>query len=379
MANLKLTKIQKEKMRTWVEIDRGAVKHNYDTFRGMLKKPTRIMSVVKSNAYGHGLVLFAKEMTRLGVDWLGVDSYEEALELRKAGIKKPIMVLGYVSPKYFGDAVKKNISVTISSMPSLLALARMKKSPKIHIKVDTGLSRQGFLSEEKDAVLKILQKNNKIILEGAYSHFAVGEDPKARDYTERQVAEFKKWCTLFENAGYKPIRHICATSSTMMYPEFHFDMVRVGLGMYGLWPSVDTQEIVGKKYQLKPVLSWHAIISEVKNKKKGEGVGYDLTEKLSRDSRIAVIPVGYWHGYPRMLSGKGKISVNQNLCKVLGRVSMDMMVIDITEVKGVEVLNEVVLLGEKAGNRAEMVAETASTINYELLTRINPQIPRFLL
>lgn len=375
----KLTKIEKDKMRTWVELDRSAIKTNYETFRGMLKKPTRLMSVVKSNAYGHGLVPFAQEVSKLGVDWLGVDSFEEALELRKAGIKKPIMVFGYTSPAYFPLALKKNISVTISSISSLLAISKMKKSPKIHIKADTGLSRQGFLLEQMDEVLKILKKNKNINLEGVYSHFAIGEDPKGKDYTDKQVEIYLKWVEALQSAGYKPLRHICATSSTMMYPEYHFDMVRVGIGMYGLWPSRETKEAVGRKYKLTPVLSWKAIMSEIKNLKKSTKVGYDLTEELKRDSTIAIVPVGYWHGYPRLLSRKGTLSVEGKEAKVLGNVSMDMIMIDVTGIPGIKIGGEVDIIGGEYGHYAEadMMASDADTINYEIVTRINPIIKRF--
>lgn len=379
----KLNKIEKEKMRTWVELDRGAIQKNYDIFRGMLKKPTRLMSVVKSNAYGHGLIPFAQEVSKLGVDWLGVDSFEEALELRKIGIKKPIMVFGYTSPAYFPDAVKKNISVTISTLNSLQTISKMKKSPKIHIKADTGLSRQGFLLEQKNDVLKILQKNKNtkktIEIEGVYSHFAIGEDPKGKDYTDQQVRTYLKWVEALQDAGYKPIRHICATSSTMMYPEYHFDMVRVGIGMYGLWPSRETKGAVGRKYKLAPVLSWKAIMSEIKNLKKGTKVGYDLTEELKKDSLIAIVPVGYWHGYPRLLSRKGILSVEGKAAKVLGNVSMDMIMIDVTGIPRVKIGGEVAIIGGKDGHYAEadMMASDADTINYEIVTRINPIIKRF--
>ncbi len=375
----KLTQTEKQKMRTWVEIDRSAIRNNYDTFRGMLKKPTRLMSVVKSNAYGHGLVPFAQEVTKLGVDWLGVDSFEEALEIRKAGVKKPIMVFGYTSPAYFPDAIKKNISVTISTLNSLQIISKMKKSPKIHIKADTGLRRQGFLEEQKNEVLKILKKNKKINVEGVYSHFAVGEDPKGREFTDTQVKEFLAWVNFLNDAGYKPIRHICATSSTMMYPEFHFDMVRVGIGMYGLWPSRETKEAVGELYELKPVLSWKAIISEIKKLPKGTKIGYDLTEELKRDSIVGIVPVGYWHGYPRLLSRKGILNVKGKDAKVMGNVSMDMIMIDVTDVKNLKVGDEVAVIGGEHGHYAEadMMASDADTINYEIVTRINPIIKRF--
>ena len=385
---MKLTKENKKKMRTWVELDRSAIKKNYDLFRRIIKKPTRFMAVVKSNAYGHGLVMYAKEMVRLGADWLGVDSFEEGLELRDAGIRKPIMVFGYTAPEYFREAVKQDISVTISSMESLKAATKIKTPNqskarygaglKIHIKADTGLHRQGFLPEEMEGVLKILKKNPQIDVVGLYSHFATGEDPKYEKTCEKQVVEYQKWVDAFHKEGHKPLRHICATSSTMMYPEWHFDMVRIGIGIYGLWPSRETKQKVGRKYKLHPVLSWKAIISEVKTLAKGESLGYDLTEKLKKKSEVAVVPVGYWHGYPRLLSRKGVLNYKGKKAKILGTVSMDMVVVDVSGSRA-KAGDEIAIIGGPNGHWAEadMLAQDADTINYEIVTRINPIIKRF--
>jgi alanine racemase len=377
-----LSQIEKTKLRTWVELDRSAIKKNYALFRKMIKKPTLLMCVVKSNAYGHGLVLFAKEMVDLGIDYLGVDSFEEALELRKNSIKTPIMVFGYVSPAYFNEAIKKNISITISSLASLKALTNLKTKSqkiKIHIKADTGLGRQGFLPNQMKEVISFLKKHPLIEVEGIYTHLAVGENPKEHAYTAMQTKELLKWDKVLRDEGYKPIRHICATSSTMLNPECHFDMVRVGIGMYGLWPSRETKDEVGKKYKLHPVLSWKAIITDLKRLPKDTRIGYDLTEKLSRNSLLAVVPVGYWHGYPRLLSGKGVFNVKGKKVKLIGRVSMDMIVLDVTNVPNVKVGDEVAIIGGDSGHYAEadMMAQDSDTINYEITTRINPIIKRF--
>ncbi len=389
-----LAQIEKTKLRTWVELDRSAMKKNYDLFRSLIKKPaslgwpTALMYVVKSNAYGHGLLEFSKEAVRLGVDWLGVDSFEEGLELRKVGIKKPIMVFGYVSPAYFKEAIKKNISITISSMTSLKMLAKLKikEKIKIHIETDTGLGRQGFLKSQMKVVLNFLPKHKNIKVEGIFTHLAVGEDPQERAYTLKQAKELGVWHQALCEAGYKPMKHICATSSAMLYPELHFDMVRVGIGSYGLWPSKETRDAVGKKYKLHPVLSWKTIITEIKKLPKGTRIGYDLTEKLKRISLLAVIPIGYWHGYPRLLSSKGIFNVKGHAkgqagkkVKLIGRVSMDMTVIDVTDVPAVKVGDEVAIIGGDHGHYAEadMMAQDSDTINYEITTRINPIIKRF--
>ncbi len=376
-----LNNIEKTKLRTWVEIDKVAIKKNYSLFKSLLKKDTILMAVVKSNAYGHGLVLFSKELVKLGVKFLGVDSFDEALELRSAGIKTNIMVFGYVSPAFYQEASENNISITVSNLIALNNLIKIKSKNKIkiHIKVDTGLGRQGFLMNELEKVLKILMKSkNKIEVEGLYSHLAVGEDLSGRKYTMLQADRLNVWYEEFKKSGFSPIRHLCASSSTMFFPELHYDMVRIGIGMYGLWSSKDTKEAFQKKYKLHPVLSWKTIITEIKSLPKGTRIGYDLTEELNIDSNIAIIPIGYWHGYPRLLSSKGIFDIKGKEVKLIGRVSMDMIALDVTGLK-VKVGDEVSIIGGEHGHYAEadQMAQDSDTINYEITTRINPIIKRF--
>lgn len=377
----KLTQIEKQKMRTWVELDRSAIAHNFKLFNSIVdNKKTIVMPVVKSNAYGHGLVLFSKEVVKLGAKFLGVDSFEEALELRANGIKTRILVFGYTSPAYFVEASLKNISVTISSMNSLLEIKKIKleNKLKIHIKVDTGLGRQGFIYEELGEVLKVLKDLKQMEVEGLYTHLAVGEALSGKEYTMMQAGKLDTWYMAFIDEGYKPLRHICATSSTMFFPELHYDMVRIGIGSYGLWPSRETKQAMQKKYKLMPVLSWKTIITEIKKINKGTKIGYDLTEELKKDSELGIIPIGYWHGYPRALSSKGLFSVLGKKVKLVGRVSMDMCVLDLTNT-GAKIADEVAIIGGDTGHYAEadQMAQDADTINYEITTRINPIIKRF--
>lgn len=377
---MKLSKIEKTKLRTWVEIDRAAIAKNYRTFRGMLRGRTILMGVVKSNAYGHGLVLFARELERLGVTFLGVDSFDEALELRRAGIKTRILIFGYVSPAYFSEAARQDVSVTISGIASLQALSKMKlgRKLKVHIKADTGLGRQGFLARDMKKVIALLKKCKSLQVEGLYSHLATGEDLGGRTYTMLQAGRLEQWHKAFAAAGWRPIKHISATSSTMFYPELHYDMVRIGIGMYGLWPSRETKEAMEKKFTLHPVLSWKTIITETKHLPRGERIGYDLTERLRRDSYLGIVPVGYWHGYPRALSSKGTFDLAGRKIKIVGRVSMDMMTIDLTGTRA-RPGDEVAIIGGAHGHYAEAdaMAQDSDTINYEITTRINPVIKRY--
>lgn len=367
--------------RTWIEIDSKAIASNYKVFRSLIPKKTKLMAIAKSNAYGHGLFDYSELVESLGVDFIGVDSITEALKLRKNGIKIPILVLGYILPEMVEVAEKNNISITVSNFETLSLLQNNKNlsSIKVHIKVDTGMHRQGFLFEEqKSLIAKLKVSNSKILIEGLYTHFAAAKNPDKPGYTEKQIDEFEKWIKLFKNAGFNPMIHASATSGTIAYPKAHFDMVRIGIGLYGMWPSEDIKKLAEKKIRLIPALSWKTVISEIKKLKKGDSVGYDLTETLSRNSKVALCPIGYWHGYPRSLSGKSHVLIEGKEAKVLGRVSMGMIVVDITDIKNANVGDEVVLIG-KSGKKevsAEMIAKIAGTINYEITTGINPLIKK---
>ncbi len=384
-----------------MEIDRGAVARNIARLKSFLAPKTKFMAVVKSNAYGHGMIQYAREAKKSKVDFFAVDSFEEAIELRDARIKEPILILGFVFPANFAQCAAKNISVTISSLESLKAAARQgavfervsrseahkrkngalpreSSALKIHIKVDTGLHRQGFQAGDVEKVFREIKKaGNKIAIEGLYTHFAAMETPKYESYSRMQIRELQKWKNVFSMVGIHPIIHSSATSGIFFSREFHFDMVRAGISLYGLWPSNEIKE-VAPQTKLFPLLTWKAIISEVKKIKSGERVGYDLTEKLKRDSILAVVPIGYWHGIRRSLSGKGEFLVRGKRAKIIGRVSMDMLVIDVTDIAGVKQSDEVVIIGAQGKERvsAEEIADKTGTINYEVVTQINAAIPR---
>ncbi|MGB8816272.1 MAG: alanine racemase [Minisyncoccia bacterium] len=373
---------ERKGLRTWIEIDKKAIKHNYEIFRSLISPKCKMMSVVKSNAYGHNLTEFSKELEKLGVEYLGVDSVVEALALRKEGIKIPILVLGYTLPEMLEIASEKDISITVSNFVMLSEIKKLnlnKRKIKIHIKADTGMSRHGFLENEVYKVLKEIKNNKNISVEGLFTHFAMSKNPAFPSYTNYQIEKFNKWKKAFKEAGFKPVCHASATSGTLLYNDAHFDMVRIGIGLYGIWPSKELQVICEKSFSLKPILSWKTIIAEVKKMPKGTKVGYDCTETLLRESKIAVIPVGYWHGYPRALSGIGKVLVNDKECKILGRVCMDIIIIDVTDVKNVKVGDEVTLIGKdkKSEISADYLSGLLDASTYEFLTRINPLIKRF--
>lgn len=374
-----MPKINHKGLRTWIEIDTKAIRSNYFLFKKIIPKNVRMMGVVKSNAYGHNLTEFALELEKLGVDMLAVDSLVEGLALRKSGVKIPILVLGYTLTEMFPKALKKNISLTISSMDGLRSFLKTTNASRIpvHIKVDTGMHRQGFLFSEIEKVIGILV-DNKIQVAGLYTHFASAKDLNDRTFTEAQIAELEVWEKVFKSAGLSPVVHAGATGGTLGFPSAHFGMGRVGAGLYGFWTQKEVEVASGKKLELKPVLSWKTIISEVKEIHAGSGVGYDLTHKTKKTTRIAVCPVGYWHGYPRQLSNNADVIVHGKRAPVLGRVSMDMIVVDVTNIPRAKMGDEVVLIGRSGKEEVSAceLAERSGTSAYEILTRLNPLMKR---
>lgn len=368
-------------LRTWIEIDKKAIKHNYNVFRNLIEKDCKMLSVVKSNAYGHNLIEFAKEQEKLGIDFLGVDSVIEAIALRREGIKVPILVLGYTLPEMLEEAAGKNISITISNFESLNALIKSKLKIKAHLKVDTGMFRHGFYVQELPEVIKKLKNKKNIIVEGLFTHFSMAKDPYFPNHTKNQIEKFKICKDTFVKNGFNPICHASATSGILVLKEAGFDLVRFGIGLYGIWPAEELQIAYDQKFSLKPILSWKTLIVEVKKVPKSSRVGYDGTGNIKKDSVIAVCPIGYWHGYPRALSNLGYVLVDGIKCRVVGRVCMDIIMIDVTDVKNPKVGDEVVLIGKSKDCEitADEIARLMNASTYELLTRINPLIKRFYL
>lgn len=367
-----------KKFRTWIEIDTLAIKHNFDIFRGLLKPEVKLLAAVKSNAWGHDIVQFAKEMQKLGTDYIGVDDAYEAKLLREQGITKPILIFGYIEEEMLPTVLDLGVAVTVSNFNMLERVVKLKdKNPVFHIKVDTGLGRQGFLEGDMERVVDILKEQN-LVPEGLYTHFSVAEDPAHIDYTRGQVEKYKKWVTYFNDNGFNPIRHTSATSGAIWGEELHFDMVRVGIGLYGLWCSQELKEWDKGRLDLRPIMEWKTIIGEVKDLPKGSFVGYNLRKELERDSRVAIIPTGYWHGLTGIASNKGEVVVRGKRAPIIGRVAMDMCILDVTDIPGVEVGDIVNIIGCQDGVcvNADEIKYRLDMINYEFVTRINPQIPR---
>ena len=372
-------------LKTWVEIDKKAALHNVKTIRSILKKKTKMYAVVKSNAYGHGLREFSL-IVNDKVDGFCVDSVYEGKTLRSVEITKPILVLGpTLSKEEIQIATENNLEITVSTFETLKQVANIKDSPFFHIKVDTGMHRQGFFPNDIQKVIELI-KSNELSgkLKGAYTHFASAKDVTYPHYTNEQIEEFKKVQTVFKRFGLGKIMfHASGTGGTLLYPQAHFDMVRVGIGLYGYFPSKESRAqhslVLKKELVLKPVLSWKTKISEIKKLKKGDYVGYDMAEKMEENTTVSMIPIGYWHGFARALSPKGQVLVKDKKCKIVGLVSMDLIIIECNS--ATTRVGDIVTLIGKSGLEtltADDQMDIADTViyTYEILTTINPLIKR---
>jgi alanine racemase len=322
------------------------------------------------------------------VDWLGVDSISEALKLRQVAIKKPILVLGYTELADLREAVKNNISLTVYNKETIEKLGKIpihnpNLNPKIHIKIETGTSRQGVSENEILEFIKFVKQFPSIEVQGLSTHYANIEDTTDSSFAKSQLETFSRVAEILKKEGLLPLRHTACSAATILFPETRFEMVRLGISMYGLWSSKETKAVAKNKnleLELKPVLTWKTIVAQIKNIPAGTSVGYGLTERVSRDSKIAILPIGYYDGYDRKLSSIGSVLVRGKRCKILGRVCMNMIIIDVTDVEKVELEDEVVLLGRQGREEVsvEDLAQKIGTINYEVVTRINPYILRHI-
>ena len=372
-----------------VEIKKSALVHNIREFRRLVGRKRKFLAVVKANAYGHGLIEVSKIDVRNGVDWLGVNSVEEGAALREAGVEVPVLVIGYVPFLGLEEAVARDLRLTVYNRETVRRLAalavRFRKTIPLHVKVETGTWRQGVDIKDVGPFVRDIRKHPGLVVEGLSSHFANIEDTTKHDYPRRQLECYRSACRELEAHGLRvPFKHMSCTASTILFPEPDFNLARVGIGLYGLWPSKETYLscILEKKkpLSLEPVLSWKARIAQVKKVPAGAYVGYGCTYRTTRPTVLAVVPVGYFDGYDRGLSNAAHVLVRGRRAPVRGRVAMDFFMADVTDIPGVKLEDEVTLLGADGRERisAEDLAALAGTISYEILSRINPLIPRVL-
>jgi len=370
-----------------VEVSRSALVHNIREFRRLVGRRRKFMAVVKANAYGHGLLEVARVALGNGVDWLGVNSVDEGVALRDAGVGAPILVLGYVPLCGLETAAARDLRLTVYNRETVGRLStlavRFEKTVPVHVKIETGTWRQGVPLKDVGAFVKDIRKRPGLVVEGLSSHFANIEDTTRHDYPRCQLEAYRQACRELDARGIVvPFKHMSCTASTILFPELDFNLARVGIGLYGLWPSKETYLscILEKKkpVSLQPVLSWKARIAQVKKVPAGAYIGYGCTFRTTRPTLLAVVPVGYYDGYDRGLSNAAHVLIKGRRAPVRGRVAMDFFMADVTDVPGVKLEDEATLLGADGRERitAEDLAGLAGTISYEILARINPLIPR---
>ncbi len=372
---------------TYCEIDLSAFSNNLKEIRRLIPDHTKIMAVVKANAYGHGSVIIAKEAQSAGAEFLAVARLNEAMLLRNGGITLPILLFDDSAMHSAEIYIDQNIRPSVSSMEEAILFSKSAtqygKPIKIHIKIDTGMGRLGFLSDElshkKPGTLArtIAEISNlpNIKIEGIYSHFATS-DEKDKKYANTQLAIFKKLIAqLNELLSYKPLYHMANSGAIIDIPESHLDMVRPGISIYGIYPS---QDVCKDKIDLHPVMSIKSKIVHLKKVKPNFKISYGCTFTTKRDSIIATVPVGYADGFPRSLSSKGEMIVRGQRAPVIGRVCMDLTMIDVTDIEGVSLYDEVVVMGRQDSEEitADEIASKCNTISYEILTSISPRVTR---
>lgn len=363
---------------TWVEISLDALRSNIEGFQKILPAGMKQMAVVKADAYGHGAVEVSKEVLAAGVDYLGVAFFDEALELRNAGITAPILVLGYTPPEGVERARELDVTIAVYSYDVLkeLQAQQQKKKLKIHIKLDTGMGRLG-LHTEADAIPFIEQALTlpNVEVEGLFTHYA-NADEVDKSYTLEQYRRFERIVSYFTDKGVKfPYIHAGNSAAAIDLPGLTYSMVRLGISMYGLYPSGDVDQT---KIALKPVLSLKTGIVHLKTLPPGSGVSYGTIYHTKGEEQIGTLPIGYADGYSRMLSGKAEVLVRGKRVPVVGRICMDQCMINVSGVKDVQSLDEVVLIGEQDGERitAEDIADQLDTVNYEVICMISHRVAR---
>ena len=364
--------------RTQARIDLDAVEYNCSNVRAKLPDDCKLLGVIKADAYGHGAVELAHLLDEK-CDFFGVACIEEAVELKKAGVKAPVLILGYVDSNVYDLVVKYDVRIPIFSMESAVALSneavRQGKTVPFHFCIDTGMSRIGFQVNEQSAdMCKEIILLPNIEAEGLFSHFATADEADLTK-AKAQREKYKAFVKMLEDRGVNiPVKHLNNSAGIMNFDEY-FDMCRMGIILYGLYPS---EEVDKSLLDIKPVMSWLTHITHIKTLEPGREISYGGTYKTTEPRVIATIPVGYADGYPRCLSNKGRVIINGQYANIVGRVCMDQFMVDVTDVKGVDLNSTVTLVGRDgdACLSMEEVSNSAHSFNYELPCRVARRVPR---
>ena len=379
---------------SWCEVSAESIEANLAALSGALSPGTKLGIVVKSNAYGHGLIACSRLFVAAGADWLIVNGVGEAISLRAAGIEAPSYICGPVFPSEAANIAKTRASVAISDANMARALSQIAQQTRrpvaVHIKVETGTNRQGVSPTEALALAQCVDGMAGVVLEGLTTHYADIEDTTDHRFAHKQLSRLNQVVQAFDAAGLpQPLVHSANSAAALISPETHGGLVRVGIAAYGLWPSPETYATALERRlgtdaaqvpSLRPALSWKARVAQVKDVAEGEYIGYGRTYRATNAMRIAVLPVGYYEGYDRRLSNIGHALINGVRAPVRGRVCMNMTMVDITHIPGVEQGVVATLLGQD-GNEEVSAAQWGhwmGSIHYEAIARIHPGQPRYM-
>jgi alanine racemase len=377
---------------SYIELSKTNLIHNIKQFKNLAKKGTKFSVAIKGNAYGHGQNEIAKILEPY-VDYFQVNSVKELELLRKVSRKK-VLLLGYVQKNNLEKVIRLGCIISPFSLEQLSAISTIAKKvgviQEVHIPVDAYLGREGFLVDELSDLFEKIKKYDhaerragNIKVSGIYAHFANIEDTRDFSHAQKQIDEYKRALKLAKDFGFKNLEtHISATSGLLVYEKNLGinSIIRLGIGVYGMWPSPDIKKMYENKIELKPVLSWKTKIAQIKTLPTGNTVGYGLTYTTKEETKIAIIPQGYADGFYRDFSNKGEVLIGGVRCKVIGRVSMNMFAVNVSHLSKVKIEDEVVILGRQ--NKREILAEELAlkfgTINYEITTRISSLLPRIV-
>ncbi len=372
--------------RTWADVNLDHLEHNIHSVRSCVAPGTRIMGIMKADAYGQGAVPLSHAMVDMGVEYLAVSNLEEAVQLRRGEIRAPLLILGYTPPSYAEMMIFMDIDQEVHSLEYARALNEQLKNSNyilnVHLKLDTGMTRLGF-SDTGSALAACLEEiagMRHLRVTGMFTHFSTADSTAPADmaFTALQYARFQDALALAESVGIRPVlRHACNSGAALLHPEYALDMIRPGILLYGVHPSRDTWD----RLALQPVMTLRTMVAQLRRVSAGTPVSYGRTFLAERDMTLAVLPIGYADGLSRRLSDRGEFLLHGQRVSIVGRVCMDMCMVDVTDVPQTQVGDTVTVFGSQEGATigCEELAEKTDTIAYEVLCGINKRIPRIYL
>lgn len=358
--------------RAWREIDAAALAHNVSVLRGALPPGCELMAVVKADAYGHGMSAVVPQLLSLGVRSFAAATLDEGSQLRALGAEGTVLILGYTSPQRAGELARLGLTQTVADLAHAEALSAQGVPLRVHLKIDTGMHRLGIAWDAPEAASAVFRMEN-LTVDGIYSHLCCADSlaPGDVSFTREQIRRFYALTAALAAQGISlPKLHLQSSYGLLNYPELRCDYARVGLALYGA-----AEGTAARSLGLRPVLSLRARVASVRDVAKGESVGYDRAFTARRKSRIAVLPIGYADGYPRALSNTGLVRIHGSLAPVAGRICMDQLAVDVTDVPGVVDGDIAELIGDASPLRAGEVAARCGTIPNELLSRLGARLP----